>query len=76
MSHLTFRDNLDPRVKSSLYEEELVFPPYNALQLQSILKARAKEAFKNYLAKPTGPKAWQEGVKKSLKEIEGKEKAQ
>jgi cell division control protein 6 len=42
---LTFMDNLDPRVRSSLGEEELVFPPYNALQLQDILNERAKEAF-------------------------------
>jgi len=39
-------DNLDPRVRSSLGEEELVFPPYNALQLQDILKDRAEKAFK------------------------------
>ena len=43
---LMFTDNLDPRVKSSLSEEELVFPPYNALQIQKILKQRAEEAFK------------------------------
>ncbi len=43
---LTFMDNLDPRVRSSLGEEELVFPPYNALQLQDILKERADRAFK------------------------------
>ena len=42
---LTFMDNLDPRVKSSLGEEELVFPPYNALQLRDILKERADKAF-------------------------------
>ena len=42
---LTFMDGLDPRVRSSLGEEELVFPPYNALQLQDILKKRADEAF-------------------------------
>lgn len=42
---LVFTDNLDPRVRSSLSEEELVFPPYNALQLQSILKERAEIAF-------------------------------
>ena len=42
---LIFRDALDPRVKSSLSEEELVFPPYNALQLQGILKQRANHAF-------------------------------
>lgn len=42
---LTFMDHLDPRVRSSLGEEELVFPPYNALQLQEILKKRANMAF-------------------------------
>ncbi len=40
-----FADNLDPRVKSSLSEEEIVFPPYNAIQLQDILAQRAKQAF-------------------------------
>ncbi len=43
---LIFADNLDPRVKSSLSEEEIVFPPYNALQIQTILKNRADKAFK------------------------------
>ncbi|MCL6500645.1 MAG: AAA family ATPase, partial [Candidatus Pacearchaeota archaeon] len=43
---LKFLDTLDPRVRSSLSEEEIVFPPYNALQLQDILRRRAKEAFK------------------------------
>ncbi len=43
---LTFLDNIDPRVRSSLGEEEVVFPPYNALQLQNILKNRASKAFK------------------------------
>ena len=43
---LTFLDDIDPRVRSSLGEEELVFPPYNALQLQDILKERADIAFK------------------------------
>ncbi len=42
---LLFVETLDPRVKSSLSEEELVFPPYNALQIQDILRERAKEAF-------------------------------
>ncbi|MCD6371664.1 MAG: ORC1-type DNA replication protein [Candidatus Aenigmarchaeota archaeon] len=40
-----FTKNLDPRVKSSLSEEEMVFPPYDALQLKDILKERAKIAF-------------------------------
>ncbi len=42
---LTFLDNLDPRIRSSLSEEEIVFPPYNALQIQDILKHRADKAF-------------------------------
>ncbi len=43
---LTFLDNVDPRVKSSLSEEEIVFSPYNALQIQDILMKRVKGAFK------------------------------
>lgn len=43
---LTFMDDLDPRVRSSLGEEELVFPPYDALQLKDILTERAGNAFK------------------------------
>ncbi|MBI2138061.1 orc1/cdc6 family replication initiation protein [Candidatus Woesearchaeota archaeon] len=42
----TFLNTADPRVKSSLSEEELIFPPYNAFQLQDILKERALLAFK------------------------------
>ncbi len=48
---LVFTDNLDPRVKSSLSEEELVFPPYNAIQLQKILKQRADMAFREGVVK-------------------------
>lgn len=44
---LKFLDTLDPRIRSSLSEEELLFPTYNALQLQDILKERSKEAFKD-----------------------------
>lgn len=47
-----FADHLDPRVKSSLSEEELVFPPYNALQLQSILQQRASIAFQPGILEP------------------------
>jgi len=43
---LTFLEGLDPRVRSSLSEEEIVFPPYNAIQLQEILKQRSIGAFK------------------------------
>lgn len=42
---VVFVDELDPRVRSSLSEEEIVFPPYNAVQIQSILKQRAEMAF-------------------------------
>lgn len=43
---LVFADHLDPRVKSSLSEEEVIFAPYNALQLQDILRRRSMHAFK------------------------------
>ncbi|MBU7024483.1 MAG: ORC1-type DNA replication protein [Theionarchaea archaeon] len=42
---LNFVEFLDPRVRSSLGEEELVFPPYYAQQLVDILSHRAQEAF-------------------------------
>ncbi|HEX5892721.1 MAG TPA: AAA family ATPase [Nitrososphaeraceae archaeon] len=45
---LTFKDKLDPRVRSSLSEEEMVFNPYTILQLQKILSDRAKLAFNDY----------------------------
>ncbi|MBU2496618.1 MAG: orc1/cdc6 family replication initiation protein [Nanoarchaeota archaeon] len=43
---LTFLEGIDPRVRSSLSEEEIVFPPYNAIQLQEILAHRSNLAFK------------------------------
>ncbi|MFB6117369.1 Cdc6/Cdc18 family protein [Halosegnis sp.] len=43
---LKFTDFLDPRVKSSLGEEEIVFPPYDATQLRDILQQRSEVAFK------------------------------
>jgi cell division control protein 6 len=42
---ISFTEKLDPRVKSSLSEEELVFAPYNALQIQDILRERGEDAF-------------------------------
>jgi cell division control protein 6 len=44
---LKFTDFLDPRVKSSLGEEEIVFPPYDATQLRDILQHRSEIAFKS-----------------------------
>jgi len=43
---LKFKDELDPRVLSSLGEEELVFPPYTTEELYAILNVRSKLAFK------------------------------
>lgn len=42
---LKFTEFLDPRVKSSLGEEELIFPPYDAHQIQDILYQRARFGF-------------------------------
>lgn len=42
----SFIENLDMRVKSSLSEEDLLFAPYNALELQDILRGRASKAFR------------------------------
>ncbi len=42
---LSFYDNLDMRVKSSLGEETLIFRPYNAVQLHDILLERARAGF-------------------------------
>jgi cell division control protein 6 len=42
---LNFTDYMDSRVKSSLSEEEIIFPPYNAIELRKILKDRTDKAF-------------------------------
>jgi len=51
-NNLVFAEHLDPRVKSSLSEEELIFPPYNALQIQDILRRRAQKAFHHQAVQP------------------------
>ena len=51
-NRLIFSDNLDPRIKSSLSQEEIIFPPYNALQIQTILNERAVKAFKEEVLEP------------------------
>ncbi len=43
---LKFKEDLDPRVLSSLGEEEIVFPPYTVEELREILHQRAMVAFK------------------------------
>ncbi|MFQ5838650.1 MAG: ORC1-type DNA replication protein [Thermoplasmata archaeon] len=42
---LKFTEFLDPRVKSRLSDEKMVFPPYNAQELKDILLQRAELAF-------------------------------
>jgi len=42
---LTFKEQLDPRVISSLGEEEVVFTNYNVEQIKKILEERINEAF-------------------------------
>ncbi|MDG6982981.1 MAG: orc1/cdc6 family replication initiation protein [Nitrososphaerota archaeon] len=49
---LKFKEGLDPRVLSSLSEEELVFPPYTVEELRAILNERAKVAFRPSAASP------------------------
>lgn len=44
---LKFTEFLDPRIKSSLGEEEIVFPPYDANQLRDILTQRAEMAYES-----------------------------
>jgi cell division control protein 6 len=44
-NNLQFKEDLDPRVLSSLGEEELVFPPYTVQELREILKERSQLAF-------------------------------
>jgi cell division control protein 6 len=40
-----FKDELSPKVRDTLCEEEILFPPYDATELQNILKPRAEMAF-------------------------------
>lgn len=42
---LSFRDNLSAKVRSSLCEKSISFPPYNANELRDVLRQRADIAF-------------------------------
>jgi len=48
---LKFRENLDPRVISSLGEEHIVFPSYDASELRDILIERVKITFQEGVLK-------------------------
>lgn len=70
---VSFINEIDPRVKSTLSEEEMVFPPYNAMQLNDILTQRVKIAFNanvvssGIIAKCSGLAAQEHGdVRKAL----------
>ena len=43
---ISFKEILDPRSLSTLYETELVFPPYYATELYAIIKDRVQRGFK------------------------------
>ncbi|ASI13388.1 Orc1/Cdc6 family replication initiation protein [Candidatus Mancarchaeum acidiphilum] len=45
-NNVSFKDDLDPRSLSALYESELVFPSYYANELYAIIKDRVIEGFK------------------------------
>jgi archaeal cell division control protein 6 len=44
---ILFRENLDQRIKSSLSEEEILFRPYNALEIKDILSERVHNGFRD-----------------------------
>jgi cell division control protein 6 len=50
---LSFKDSLDPRSKSSLYETEMIFQPYSAEQLKRILEQRVAEGFGPGVVEPS-----------------------
>ncbi|MEM0107110.1 MAG: AAA family ATPase [Candidatus Micrarchaeaceae archaeon] len=45
-NNVSFKESLDPRSISSLYESEIVFSAYNANEIYEILKKRAEVGFK------------------------------
>lgn len=44
-NNTSFKDVLDPRSLSTLYENELVFPPYDSKEIATILKERVEKGF-------------------------------
>ncbi len=42
---ISFKEKLDARVRSSMSEEEIIFRPYDAVQLKDILMQRAEKGF-------------------------------
>ena len=46
-NNVNFKDSISARVRSTLTEQEIVFAPYNANQLQDILRERTFEGFED-----------------------------
>jgi len=51
-NRLNWSDNLDPRIKSFLKLNELVFKPYDALDLKRILEIRVQKALRSGAVEP------------------------
>jgi archaeal cell division control protein 6 len=51
-NRVSFKDSLDPRSRSSLYETEMIFEPYTAEQLKRILEQRVGEGFGEGVVEP------------------------
>ena len=51
---LKFKEMLDPRVLSTLGEEEVIFAPYNAVELKGILQQRVEIAFNSKVVSEEG----------------------
>jgi len=51
-NHLNWTENLDPRVRSFLKMNELIFKPYDALDLQKILSIRIDKALRQDAVEP------------------------
>jgi cell division control protein 6 len=50
---LSFKNELDPRSRSSLYESEIIFPSYTSTQLQHILDQRIGIGFEKDTVEPS-----------------------
>ena len=74
-NYVDFKRFIKPKVKSSLRDREIVFPPYNAQQLIDILKERSKLSFnegaisEGVLSLCSALAAKEEGVLKTSGEI-------
>ncbi|MDE1860258.1 MAG: AAA family ATPase [Candidatus Micrarchaeota archaeon] len=51
-NRVSFKDSLDPRSLSTLYENELIFPSYNSNELATIIQDRVAGGFKNGVVDP------------------------